>query len=62
MNKGLKMSFERIKKIKDSLKGNNTKELNSQFGTCWITNGNENKKIKKEDKISNGWKLGRKIK
>lgn len=22
---------------------------NSQFGTCWITNGQENKKIKKEE-------------
>ena len=34
---------------------------NSQYGTCWITNGKENKKIKKEDKVPNGWKLGRKI-
>lgn len=32
---------------------------NSQFGTCWITNGEENKKIKKEDKIPDGWRLGR---
>jgi hypothetical protein len=22
---------------------------NSQYGTCWITNGKENKKIKKEE-------------
>ena len=37
-------------------------EKNSQFGTCWITNGLENKKIKKNevDKfINEGWKLGR---
>lgn len=33
---------------------------NSQFGTCWITNGKENKKIKKGEIIPNGWKLGRK--
>lgn len=33
---------------------------NSQFGTCWITNGIENKKIKKEEQIPDGWKLGRK--
>lgn len=33
--------------------------LNSQFGTCWITNGVDNKKIKKEEIIPNGWKLGR---
>lgn len=35
---------------------------NSQFGTCWITNCIENKKIKKRKKIPNGWKLGRKLK
>ena len=33
--------------------------LNSQFGTQWITNGIINKKIKKDEKIPNGWKLGR---
>ena len=27
----------------------NMPEKNSQYGTCWITNGQENKKIKKED-------------
>ena len=35
---------------------------NSQYGTCWITNEKENKKINKNDKIPNGWILGRKIK
>jgi hypothetical protein len=34
-------------------------EGNSQFGTCWITNGIENKKVKKTDKLSEGWKFGR---
>jgi hypothetical protein len=34
-------------------------EGNSQFGTCWITNGVANKKIKKTDKLPNGWILGR---
>ena len=37
-------------------------ENNSQFGTCWITNGSENKKIKKEISIPEGWVLGRTIK
>lgn len=37
-------------------------ENNSQSGTCWITNGTENKKIKKDEQIPEGWKLGRKIK
>jgi hypothetical protein len=35
-------------------------ENNSQFGTCWITNGTENKKIKKTYEIPKGWELGRK--
>lgn len=35
---------------------------NSQYGTCWITNGNENKKIKKTEDLPNGWSYGRKIK
>lgn len=40
-------------------------EKNSQFGTCWITNGAENKKIKKEELenfISLGYTRGRKTK
>lgn len=38
-------------------------ETNSQFGTMWITNGQENKKIKKDvDTIPEGWYKGRKIK
>ena len=35
--------------------------FNSQFGTCWITNGKDNKKINKKDLIPNGWKYGRKM-
>ena len=35
---------------------------NSQHGTCWITNGSENKKIKKTDDLPEGWSYGRKIK
>ena len=34
-------------------------ESNSQYGTCWITNGTENKKIKKGFNIPNDWYLGR---
>jgi hypothetical protein len=37
-------------------------DKNSQFGPMWITNGQENKKIKKEvDIIPEGWYKGRKI-
>lgn len=33
---------------------------NSQFGTCWITNGKENRKVKKENLVlENDWCLGR---
>jgi hypothetical protein len=34
---------------------------NSQFGSVWITNGTENKKIKSVDLIPEGWFKGRKI-
>jgi hypothetical protein len=46
-------------------KSKNAGEKNSQYGTCWITNGQENKKIKKEelDKfIELGYYKGRIIK
>lgn len=45
----------KISVTKSKLKGDKT----SQFGTCWITNDIENKKIKKTDIIPDGWKLGR---
>ena len=32
---------------------------NSQFGTMWITNGSDNRKIKKIDSIPAGWSKGR---
>ena len=32
---------------------------NSQFGTMWITDGVENRKIKKADQIPDGWRVGR---
>ena len=35
---------------------------NSQFGTMWITNGTENKKIKKTDTVPEGYRKGRKMK
>jgi hypothetical protein len=34
---------------------------NSQYGTCWVTNEKENKKIHREDLIPDGWRLGRKL-
>jgi len=35
---------------------------NSQFGSMWITNGTESRKINKNDTIPEGWCKGRKIK
>lgn len=44
-------------------KTKNAGPLNSQFGTMWITNGQENKKIKKDvDLIPEGWYKGRSYK
>jgi len=45
-----------------SQQGKHNGEKNSQFNTCWITNGIDNKKIYKNDIIPNGYKLGRKLK
>ena len=45
-------------------KPKNLGESNSQFGTCWICNGDEAKKIKKEELqswIEQGWSKGRKL-
>lgn len=49
-------------KMRTSSKGNGSSVENSQYGTCWITNGIDNKKIHKGDLIPENWKLGRKIK
>lgn len=51
-------------KIKIGLKNSKKSKgnLNSQFGTVWITNGFENKKIKKDlDNIPEGWYRGRSL-
>jgi hypothetical protein len=41
-------------------KPKNIGNKNSQYGTCWITNEKENRKIYKGDEIPKGFKLGRK--
>jgi hypothetical protein len=46
-------------------KGTGVGELNSQYGTCWVTKEGENKKIKKteiEIYLNDGWENGRKLK
>ena len=56
---GKKHSPESIQKMKDSAINRGKGETNSQFGTRWITNGTENKKIKKTDSLPYGWEFGR---
>lgn len=57
--RGKKHNLETIEKIKLSKQGQGTGKTNSQFGSQWITNGEENKKIKSMEIIPSGWRLGR---
>jgi hypothetical protein len=50
---------ETKKKMSEAKKGKYNGSNNPQFGTMWITNGTENKKIKKQEIIPIGWKAGR---
>ena len=58
--KGFSHSQETRDKIGEKNSNLQKGNKNSQFGTCWITNGIENKKIKKNTQIPEGWKFGRK--
>lgn len=55
---GKKFSDKTKRKMSDSQSGSK----NSQYGLQWITNGLENKKIKKEEHLPSGWHKGRKLK
>jgi hypothetical protein len=60
--KGKCHNNETKQKMSISSKGKCIGETNSQYGTCWITNGIDNKKIKKENLetfLNLGWKRGR---
>lgn len=57
--RGKKLNDEHKKKIGNSNSIKQKGEKNSQFGSCWITNGIENKKIKKGTTLPDRWKLGR---
>lgn len=48
-----------IEKMKESAKNRGIGNQNSQYGTCWITNGNINKKINKTGPIPEHWYRGR---
>jgi len=56
---------ETKEKMRMSSKGMGVGNLNSQYGTCWITKDGINKKINKEELdsfIQQGWVKGRKMK
>lgn len=60
--KGKVMTTETKKKMSDSSKGMGKGSLNSQYGTCWVTDGKVNKKIKKIkliEFIKEGWLNGK---
>ena len=59
---GKKHSEETKQKMKNNKIGHGVGSKNSQYGTCWITNEIQNKKIFKGDSIPEGWRLGRIIK
>jgi len=59
---GKKHKEETKKKIGIANSKSQKGERNSQYGTMWITNGKENRKIRKEDIIPKGWNKGRKVK
>jgi hypothetical protein len=58
---GKKMLEETKIKIGKSNSIKQRGQNNSQFGTCWITNGEECKKIKKGESPPFGWWFGRKL-
>lgn len=59
---GKKHKIQTIEKMKASKKDHGVGGSNSQFGTMWITNGIENKKIKNNQAIPVTWYKGRTLK
>jgi len=59
--KNKKHTEESKRKIGEKNSIHQSGKKNSQYGTMWITNGIENKKIKKDEQLPKGWYKGRKI-
>lgn len=58
---GFHIGTKRPESTKKKMSESGSGEKNSQFGSMWITNETESKKIKKTDPIPEGWRKGRKI-
>jgi hypothetical protein len=57
--KGRKHKPETIELMKKAKQETGKGHKNSQYGTCWITDEYQNRKIYKGDLIPEGWRLGR---
>lgn len=63
-SKGIKMTDSFRKKVSIGLKGKGVGANNSQYGTCWVHNDIENKRIKLEELklyLKDGWVKGLKM-
>lgn len=56
---GGKFGIKRKESTKEKLVLANSGKNNPQFGTFWINNGQENRKVKSLDQIPDGWAKGR---
>jgi hypothetical protein len=59
---GKKHTEETKKKMSESAMGKHSGKLNSQYGSFWITNEIDNKKLKIGETIPDGWRKGRRLK
>ena len=59
---GRKHKLETIQKMKNARKGTGRGKANSQYGTCWTTNGVEHKKVSSYINLEEGWHRGRTLK
>lgn len=51
--------FKYTEEMRQKMSKSGTGERNSQYGTMWITNGEESRKIRKDETIPDGWVKGR---
>ena len=52
---GVKRKYSTVQKLKQANRGKN----NPMFGTIWITNGTDNKKVQSDCIVPSGWRRGR---